>query len=46
MPQDIIYGKFYIKDKEYPFFLSGQIITVTQIPREHNKDFGGTYHFE
>lgn len=46
MPKDIIYGKFQLKNKEYPFFLSGQIITVTQTAREYNEDFVGIYHFD
>ena len=46
MSQDIIYGKFAYKDKEYPFFLSNHIITVTQSPREFNDDFIGESHFD
>lgn len=46
MSQDIIYGKFEYKDKEYPFFLSKHIITVTQSPGEFNDDFIGESHFD
>lgn len=46
MTNDIICGKFYVQDKEYPFFLSGQVITVVQVAHEYNSDFIDDYHFE
>lgn len=46
MTNDIICGKFYVQDKEYPFFLSGQVITVVQVAHEYNRDFMDAYHFE
>ena len=46
MTSDIFCGKFYIRNKEYPFFLSGQVITVSQVANEYNRDFIDDYHFE
>ena len=39
MKTDGIYGKFEYNDKGYPFFIKGQVLTIVQEPREHNRDF-------
>ena len=45
MANNIIYGKFQLDDKVYPFFLVDYIITITQTPYEFNSDFADVYHF-
>lgn len=46
MIDDIVYGKFQYNDKEYPFFLNDQIVTIVKTRYEFNNDFTNIYHFD
>ena len=46
MVSEKMYGVFEYQEKEYPFVLEGQILTIPQVPFQYKDDFKGETYIE